>query len=157
MTQQARRNNAMSFEGLPRPLVRNDAMNPYLASSRAQADRMNTPKIRPLEADEAIQALEREPDNPNDRDDAEKDPREGELLTEEELSDLRKMAKLRGIMDFSLESGTRFDFHLNPQTGLVGLVNTETGELILELDADEVQRFAHKINRYAGTLTDMNG
>jgi FlaG protein len=147
----------MSFEGLPRPFPRTDAMNPYLASNLAHAERMKTPMIKPLEADEAIKALEREPDNPHDKEDGDEDHSQGELLTEEELSDLHKMAKLRGIMDFSLETGTRFDFKLNPLTGMVTLVNCETGEVIMELDAEEVNRFAHKVTRYAGTLTDLNG
>lgn len=132
-------------------------MNPYLASNLAHADRSKTPMVKPLEADEAIKALEREPESPHDEEDGDKERSQGELLTEEELSDLHKMAKIRGIMDFSLESGTHFDFKLNSATGLVTLVNCQTGEVIMELTAEEVNRFAHKVTRYAGTLTDMNG
>jgi uncharacterized FlaG/YvyC family protein len=145
----------MSFEGLQRPLPRTDALSPYTASNLARADNAHMHQIKPLEAEEALKALEREPENPGEQE--KEDADHSEILTEDEVHDLRLMAKMRGIMDFSIETGTRFEFHVNPLSGRMELMNADTGELILELTAEEVMRFSHKINRYAGVLMDQAG
>jgi hypothetical protein len=150
----------MSFEGLPRPVPRMDAFNPYLAGSLARADRLHASPVEPLSAEEALKALEREPENPSERnqdDEEQEQNNNGELLTPEEISDLSLMAKKQGIDNFSVESGTRFEFRVNSLSGLVELVVANSGELILELSGQDLLRFSHKINRYAGVLTDRKG
>lgn len=146
----------MGFEGLPRPSQVNpytDPLNPYTAGNLARADQAGKPLIQKLSKEEAIKALEEERRRYEQSDD---DP-SGETFSEEEAEEILLFAKMRGLMNVSLQSGKRYEFRMNPQTGMVELTAMDSGELVLQLTPIELMRLSKKLQRYAGMLTDLNG
>jgi uncharacterized FlaG/YvyC family protein len=128
-------------------------MNPYAAGNSARSDQAHRPMVKALSKEEQIKALQRE-QHQHDEDDEEETP---EPFSEEEEEQIRLFAKMRGLMNFSLEQGVHYEFHINPQTGLVDLVESSTGKVVLQLMPDELMQLSQKIQRYAGMLTDRNG
>ncbi len=147
----------MGFEGLPRPAQVNpytDPLNPYTAGNLARAEQAGKPLIQKLSSEEAIKALEEE----RRREQAEEDEEEqGEAFSEEEAEQIRLFAKMRGLMNVSLETGKRYEFRLNALTGMVELVELPSEDLILQLTPLELARLSDKLERYAGLLTDLSG
>ena len=147
----------MGFDGIIRPAQVNpntDSLNPNTASNLARADEAGKPLVQKLTRDEQIKALQRE--NQQYRD-AEDEEGQGETFSEEEAEQILLFAKMRGLMNVSLESGRRYGFHVNPLTGMVDMTDLETGELVLQLTPTELMRLSDKIQRYAGMLTDRSG
>lgn len=146
----------MGFEGIPRPARVNpytDPMNPYTAGNLARVDEAGKPLIQKLSREEAIKALEEERRQYQEADDEEA----GETFSEEEAEEILLFAKMRGLMNVSLESGKRYEFRINPQTGMVELFELESGDLVLQLTPVELTRLSDKLQRYAGMLTDLSG
>lgn len=147
----------MSFDGIQKPAQLTPytgAMNPYTAANAAKADNLGAPLIKRLDQDEKIKAAQREEREYHQADDEEK---QGETFSEEEAEQIRLMAKMRGVMNVALESGKHYEFQLNSETGLIDLVEMETGILVLQLLPDELMTLSRKIQRYAGMLTDRAG
>jgi len=146
----------MGFDGVPRPAQVNpytDPLNPYTAANAARTDQAGKPLIKSLTKEEKIKALEEEKrDYPQ-----QEDEEQGEAFSEEEAEQIRLFAKMRGLMNVSLESGMRYEFHINPQTGLVDMMEAETGKVVLQLQPDELMQLSQQIQRYAGMLTDRSG
>jgi hypothetical protein len=146
----------MGFEGLPRPSQVNpytDPLNPYTAGNLARTDQAGKPLIQKLSKEEAIKALEEERRRYEQAD----DDASGETFSEEEAEEILLFAKMRGLMNVSLQSGKRYEFRMNPQTGMVELTAMDSGELVLQLTPVELMRLSEKLQRYAGMLTDLNG
>jgi hypothetical protein len=146
----------MGFEGIPRPSQVNpytDPLNPYTAGNLARTDQAGKPLIQKLSKEEAIKALEEERRRYEQADDGPP----GETFSEEEAEEILLFAKMRGLMNVSLQSGKRYEFRLNPQTGMVELMAMDSGELVLQLTPIELMRLSEKLQRYAGMLTDLNG
>ncbi len=147
----------MGFEGLPRPSQVNpytDPLNPYTAGNLARAEQAGKPLIQKLSSEEAIKALEEERRREQANEDEED---QGEAFSEEEAEQIRLFAKMRGIMNVSLQTGKRYEFRLNAQTGMVELVELSSEALILQLTPVELARLSDKLHRYAGMLTDLSG
>lgn len=146
----------MGFEGLPRPSQVNpytDPLNPYTAGNLARTDQAGKPLIQKLSKEEAIKALEEERRRYEQAD----DDASGETFSEEEAEEILLFAKMRGLMNVSLQSGKRYEFRMNSQTGMVELTAMDSGELVLQLTPVELMRLSEKLQRYAGMLTDLNG
>jgi hypothetical protein len=147
----------MGFDGAPRPaqfIPQSDGLNPYTAANLARQDQSAAPRVKGPTAEDPVRSLPRER-----QDNAQADGDEGEssAFSEEEAEQIRLLAKMRGILNFSLDSGTRYEFHLNPQTGFIDLRVLRTGEVVLQLTPDELMRLSEKIRRYAGMLADRAG
>lgn len=146
----------MGFEGIPRPAQVNpytDPLNAYAAANAARSDQAGKPLVKSLTKEEQVKALQRENRDHSQADDEE----EGEAFTDEEAEQIRLFAKMRGLMNLSLQSGVRYEFHVNSETGLVDLVDVESGQVILQLQPEELMQLSQKIQRYAGMLTDRSG
>ena len=146
----------MGFEGIPRPAQVNpytDPLNPYAAANAARSDQAGKPLVKSLTKEEQVKALQRESQEHSQTD----DEAEGEAFTDEEAEQIRLFAKMRGLMNISLQSGVRYEFHVNSETGLVDLVDVESGQVILQLQPEELMQLSQKIQRYAGMLTDRSG
>jgi uncharacterized FlaG/YvyC family protein len=146
----------MGFDGIPRPAQINpytDAMNPYAAASSARSEQAQRPLVKALTKEEQIKALQREQHQQDDEEDEE----DAEPFSEEEEAQIRLFAKMRGLMNFSLEQGVRYEFRINAQTGLVDLVDVGSDTVVLQLHPDELMQLSQKIQRYAGMLTDRSG
>ncbi len=145
----------MAFDGIPRPsqLTPADPLNPYLASNAARAEQAGKPLIKAPGHDEKVKAVHKEQ---RENHEGENEEREPEFLSEEEEEQLRKFAKVRGLLNFSLEKGVRYQFQINGETGQVDLVS-ETGQVVLSLSPVELMQLSEKIQRYAGMLTDRRG
>lgn len=147
----------MTFEGIPRASQLNpyaDGMNPYAAAHAAKTDQAGRPLVKGLQKEEKIKSVTKEDQQQHDHE--EEDPQE-EPFTEEEAEQVRIFARMRGIMNFSLESGARYEFAINPDTGLVDLTAATTGQVVLTLTPEELVQLSRKIHRYAGVLTDHSG
>lgn len=147
----------MGFDGIPRPSQVNpytDAMNPYGAAHLARAEQSSKPLVKRLSPEEAIKALEEERRREQSE---ENEDEQGEAFSEEEAEQIRLFAKMRGLMHVSLETGKRYEFRLNPLTGMVELVELPSEVLILQLTPLELARLSDKLERYAGMLTDQMG
>lgn len=147
----------MSFDGAPRPTQVNpyaNPLNPYAAAHQARAEKSAKPLVQGLSKDEKIKALEQET---HDAAPDEDDEHPGEALSDDEAELIRLFAKMRGLMNFSLEQGVRYEFQLNPHTGWVDLIKESTGECVLQLTPEELMQLSEKIQRYAGRLTDQTG
>lgn len=146
----------MGFDGVPRPAQVNpytDPLNPYTAVNAARTEQAGKPLVKSLTKEEKIKALEeekREYPQPEDEE-------QGEAFTDEEAEQIKLFAKMRGLMNVSLESGVRYEFHINPQTGLVDMIEAGTGKVVLQLQPDELMQLSKQIQRYAGMLTDRSG
>lgn len=146
----------MGFDGIFRPSQVNpytNPLNPYTADNLARAEQAGKPLVQKLTAEEAIQALEEERKQDQEQDEEE----QGETFTEEEAEEILLFAKMRGLMNVSMESGKRYEFHINPETGMVEMRELESGELVIQLTPIELMRLSDKLQRYAGMLTDRNG
>jgi uncharacterized FlaG/YvyC family protein len=146
----------MGFDGIPRPAQVNpytDPMNPYAAANSAKMERARKPLVKELNKEEQVKALYREQPHHHDSD----EEQEHEPFSEEEEEQILLFAKMRGIMDFSLKTGVRYEFHINAQSGMVDLIDLESGQVVLQLQPEELLQLSQKIQRYAGMLTDRNG
>lgn len=148
----------MAFDGIPRPAQFTppvDALNPYLGANAARAKEAGKPKVQSLGHEEKIKGvLKEQQENHAGDEDAE---REQESFNEEEAEQIRLFAKMRGILNFSLEKGVNYQFQINPTTGLIELLNMDAGTIALILTHDELMQLSEKIHRYAGILTDRSG
>lgn len=147
----------MSFDGILRPsqmTPSTGAMNPYTASNLARANQAGKPLVQKLSKDEEITALQ---EHQRQYQEAEDNEERGEAFSEEDAEAIRLFAKMRGLMSVSLETGKRYEFHINAQTGLIDLLEADTRHVILQLTPDELMRLSEKIQRYAGMLTDLSG
>jgi len=147
----------MSFDGVPRPSQVNpyaDPLSPYAAASAAQTDKAGKPLVKGPDKEEGVKAAHREEKQHRDTED---DEERGEAFSEEEAEQIRLMAKMRGLMNFSLEAGVNYEFQMNPETGLIDLIESESGALVMQLLPDELMQLSQKIQRFAGVLTDRAG
>jgi uncharacterized FlaG/YvyC family protein len=128
-------------------------MNPYAAANSAKMERARKPLVKELNKEEQVKALYREQPHHHDSD----EEQEHEPFSEEEEEQILLFAKMRGIMDFSLKTGVRYEFHINAQSGMVDLIDLESGQVVLQLQPEELLQLSQKIQRYAGMLTDRNG
>lgn len=148
----------MSFEGIPRPAQVNpyqDPMSAHQAANAARSQHAGRPMIQTPAGDEKIKGLHREERERHAFQD--EDEARGNAFDEEEIEQIMLFARMRGIMNFSLETGARYEFRLNPETGLVDLVSLETRQVVLQLLPDELMQLSQNIQRYAGMLTDRTG
>ena len=146
----------MGFDGTFRPAQVNpysNPMNPYLADNLARVEQAGQPLVKKLTEEEAIKALEEEKkQEQQDEEDA-----QGETFTEEEAEEIMLFAKMRGLMDVSLQSGKRYEFQMNPQTGMVEMRELGRGELVIQFTPVELMKLSDKLQRYAGMLLDRSG
>ncbi|WP_373532830.1 hypothetical protein [Vampirovibrio sp.] len=128
-------------------------MNPYTAGNLARTDQAGQPLIQKLSKEEGLQALQEEQRGyPQADEDA-----SGETFSEEDAEEILLFAKMRGLMNVSLQSGKRYEFRINPQTGMVELTELDSGALVMQLTPVELMRLSEKLQRYAGMLTDLSG
>ncbi len=147
----------MGFDGVPRPSQVNpntSSMNPYTAGNLVRSEEAGKPLVQKLSQGEAVKALYQEN---REHGAAEDDEAPGETFSEEEAEQILLFAKMRGLMNVSLQSGRRYEFHMNPLTGMVDMTDLESGALVLQLTPTELMRLSDKIQRYAGMLTDHSG
>lgn len=145
----------MAFDGVPRPSqvqYGSDALNPYLAANAAQTERLKKPLVKGPDSHDRVQATHKEHEQYHDGDEE-----NDEGLSQEEQEQILLFAKMRGLLNFSLQEDVRYEFRVNPLTGLIDLVATESGELKLTLTPDELMQMSRKIQRYAGMLADRSG
>ena len=146
----------MGFDGIFRPAQVNpysNPMNPYLADNLARSEAVGKHLVEKTAKEEALEALEEEQRQQQEADDEE----QGETFSEEEAEEILLFAKMRGLMNVSMESGKRYEFHINPETGMVEMIALDTGELVLQLTPVELMRLSDKLQRYAGMLADRSG
>ena len=147
----------MGFDGIPKPAQLNPytgSMNPYAAANAARTDNAAKPLIKSPGKEEKVKATQRDEREYHQADDEEE---RGELFSEEEAEQILLMAKVRGIMNLSLETGKRYEFHLNPENGMIDLIEAGSGTVVLQLLPEELMNLSQKIQRYAGMLTDHAG
>lgn len=146
----------MGFDGIFRPSqvnIQSDSMNPYLAANAAKTERMRKPLIKGPDQDEQVKSLQKEEKESSSDDEC----NDQETLTEEEAEQLHILAKMRGLLNFSLQNGVRYEFHINSEDGLIDLIEAESGKVMLRLLPEEMLRLSEKIQRYAGMLIDRSG
>lgn len=147
----------MSFDGIPRPSQVNaytHVLNPYQAQNQARAENDKIPLVQSPHQKDKVKALQKEQ---HEHAQADEEAESDEFFDEEEAEQLRIFAKMRGIMNFSLENGVRYTFQVNTTTGLIDLVEEMTGNVVLKLMPEELMQLSQKIQRYAGILTDRTG
>lgn len=147
----------MAFDGIPRPsqiTPYTDVMNPYVAGNAARTEQAGKPLVQGPEKEDKIKSVHKEERQYHDAEDEEE---KEESFSEEEAEQLKIFARMRGIMNFSLESGTRYEFKINPENGMVDLVAADTGQVAMTLTPEELIQVSQKIHRYAGILTDRSG
>jgi uncharacterized FlaG/YvyC family protein len=148
----------MTFDGIPRPGQINpygDPLNPYQAAYGAARENRAAPEVKsPKKAYGPNSANKHR--NPLETD-GEDEHEPEEFFSEEEREQILIFAKLRGLMNFSMQTGVRYHLHINPETGLVDLIAGDTGAVVLSLTPQELMGLSDKIHRYAGLLTDQEG
>lgn len=147
----------MGFDGAPRParfILQADGISPYTAANLARQEQSAAPRVKGPTPEDQVRSLPRERQDNAHSDEEEE---QGEAFSEEEAEQIRLLAKMRGILNFSLESGVRYEFRLNPKTGFIDLLVAATGEIVLQLTPEELMRLSEKIRRYAGMLADRAG
>lgn len=146
----------MGFDGILRPSQVNpytNPLNPYTADNLARVEQAGKPLIQKPTEEEALKALEEERKHDQEKDEDE----QGESFSEEEAEEILLFAKMRGLMNVSMESGKRYEFHINPETGMVEMRELDSGELIIQLTPMELMNLSDKLQRYAGILMDRSG
>lgn len=146
----------MGFDGIFRPSQVTPSagpLNPYTADNLARTEQAGKPLVEKTAKEEALKALQEEQRQYDETDEEEK----GETFSEEEAQEILLFAKMRGLMNVSMESGRRYEFRINPQTGMVEMIELESGELVLQLTPVELAKLSEKLQRYAGMLTDRSG
>lgn len=142
----------MSFDGIPRPSQLQpygDPLNPYIGAHEAADEARRKHRIEKNRESYKKDRVHKELEQYHDR---EEDNDEG--LTPEEHEQIMIFAKLRGIMNFSLESGVLYRFHLNEDTGLVDLIDDRDESVVLTLTPEELVQVSERMQRYAGVITD---
>ena len=146
----------MGFDGIPRPSQvnpYNNPLNPYTAANAAGADRAAWPLVKGLSKEEQVKGLQEDHHRHREEDEDE----QHKPFTPEEAEEIMLLAKMRGVMNFALDAEVSYEFHMNPETGMVELREVETGKLMLKLTPDEMATLAEKLHRAAGMLADRNG
>ncbi len=142
----------MSFDGIPRPSQMHayaDPLSPYIGANQASEAARHRPKVGKNKEAYDTEKVNKELEQYHDTDD---EPREG--LSEEEREQILIFAKLRGLMNFSLENGVLYKFQVNDETGIVNLVDPRDDTVMLTLTGEELLQVSEKINRYAGMIAD---
>jgi uncharacterized FlaG/YvyC family protein len=146
----------MGFDGVPRPAQVNpytDPLNPYTAANAARLEQAGKPLIKSPGKDEKVKGLQKEKREYPQSDEEDK----GESFSEEEAEQILLFAKMRGLINISLQNDMRYEFHINSETNLVDLIEVASGTVILQLRPEELMQLSQKIQRYAGMLTDRSG
>jgi uncharacterized FlaG/YvyC family protein len=147
----------MSFDGIPKPsqvTPYTDAMNSYAAANAARSDRAGKPLVKGPDKEEKVKGAQRDERQYHEPDE-EDEP--GEAFSEEEAEQIKIFARMRGLMNFALETGLRYEFQINSETGLVDLLEIGSGKVVLQLLPEELMQLSQKIQRYDGMLTDRSG
>lgn len=142
----------MAFDGISRPSQLNayaDPLNPYIGANDAAESAKRKPKIKgnreTFEEDETFKKLDQYHGDDNDGSDD---------LSEEEREEIMKFARIRGIVNFALESGVTYEFTYNEESGLVDLQDTRDGKVMLSLSIDELLGLSDRMARYCGLMTN---
>ena len=142
----------MGFDGIPRLFPHSDALNPYRADAAARKASAGRKKVSEAEKDEEV--IPTHHDLPQYDEESEK---KQAPFNEEELEQIMIFARVRGVMNLALETGENYNFQINPETGLVELIEERTGNILLTITAEELMGLTGKVHRYAGILTDRAG
>lgn len=152
----------MSFDGVPRPTQLNaysDPLSSYLASNEASEEARRKSQIKDIDKlAKSNPSRRKDEEDGFDGDDPGSHKRwiDYDLMSEEERELFRKFAQVRGLMNFSLESGARYSLQINTQTGMVDLVEQGTGQIKLSLTPTELHELSQRMERYAGIMTDRS-
>ncbi|MGE0200303.1 MAG: hypothetical protein AB7P76_04970 [Candidatus Melainabacteria bacterium] len=141
----------MGFDGIP-SFRRVDHLNPYAAEQAAKSDNIHRPKIGKPESDEGVHEAPKHLAGDPDDDENKHAP-----LTDQELEEVLRFARLRGILSLSFETGALYEFQLNPERGTVDLVKQDSGQVVLSFAPSELHELMQKLDRYAGFLSDRAG
>lgn len=142
------------FEGVPKPayiLPQSDPVGRYNALSRLHGPSVQD--VEELSKGKRVRRRDSE-DYPEDAAEERKRRRQEAALTESEEALLKKFAQLRGLMNFSLETGTVYTLAVNSETGLVDVVEQASQRVVMSLTPEEVAQLSGRAERYAGRLTD---
>ncbi len=142
----------MSFDGIPKPSQLHayaDPLSPYIGANQANEAARHQPRVKKNREAYDAEKVNKELEQYYDPED---EPQEG--LNEEEREQILVFAKLRGLMNFSLEQGVLYRFQVNESSELVDLIDSRNGQVMLTLTGDELLQVSEKIQRYAGIITD---
>ena len=143
----------MSFDGVPRPTQLNpyaDPTNPCVGAHQASHAAAHRPRVSGNKETFGSEGVRKELAQYRDSEDKESK----EELTDEEREQLMLFAKLRGIMNFSLDSGVLYRFDFNDETERVELIDDRDGSVVLVLTIDDMLAMSLRMERYAGMITD---
>ena len=107
----------MSFDGIPRPSQLQpygDPLGAHIGANQAADQSRRKPRIGKTRESFSVDPVHKELEQYPREDDEEQ-----EAFSDEEREQLLVFAKLRGIMNFSLENGVLYRFTVNETSGLV--------------------------------------
>ncbi|MDX2085542.1 MAG: flagellar protein FlaG [Candidatus Melainabacteria bacterium] len=147
----------MSMDGLPRSAALGSAFDAHAAaayqSQAAQAYR----RKRPIEKSASAIPTHEEENRLGQLSDEDEENAQQEWLNEEERQQVMLFAKIRGLMNISLEEGVAYRFAVAADTGLIELLREDSQAVVLTLTPEEMVSLYKRMERYAGLLTDQSG
>ncbi len=145
----------MGFEGIirPNPLQSANPLNPYAADQALKTANAKKPEIKQPHSDEKTTGVYKELPHYDEREER----KHQEHLSQEEYEEVMLFARMRGILNLSLSENELYQFHINPETGMVDLIAESNGKVVMTLTPDELMSLTDKIHRYAGMLADRSG
>lgn len=145
----------MSFDGVARPSQLNPYADPLSASLGAhEAAREARRKPRVEKKRDAYEAIAAHKDLA--RYDLDDDEASADTLSDEEREQVLLFAKLRGVMNLSLETGALYRFAYNEQTGQADLLHDRTGQVVLSLSVEELLQLSQRMARYTGMIANRS-
>lgn len=145
----------MGFEGIirPNPLQSGNPLNPYAADQALKTANAKKPEVKKPHSDENTTGVYQELPHYNEKEER----KHQDHLSPEEYEEVMLFARMRGILNLALSESELYQFHINPDTGLVELIAEGTGQIVMTLTPDDLMSLTEKIHRYAGMLADRNG
>jgi hypothetical protein len=154
----------MSFDNVPKPAQLNLNTNNYALFQVAQqtaAQLSRADKISAVAKTESALHTDTNLDRSLEgNEQAGQDHAQGDHLTREEREHIIHLARLRGLIHFTLGEEKPYRLQLNPATGMVELVevlNDETGDVVISLTPEELVSLARQTQRFSGLLEDTSG
>ncbi|MBK8189555.1 MAG: hypothetical protein IPK79_03810 [Vampirovibrionales bacterium] len=144
----------MSFDGVARPSMLNpyaDPLSASLGAHEAARETRNKPRVEKKRG--AYETIGSHKDLARYSVDEDE---QGEGLSEEEREQVLLFARLRGLMNFSLDNSVLYRFVYNPESGRADLVDDRNQRVMLSLTIDELLRLSQRMVRYAGMIADKS-
>lgn len=153
----------MVFDNIPRPIQINPALDNLNMQMAGQifVDRVSSAeRVKGVEASEDSKNLENKTGTHQesaDQMDAQQDREQ--FLSREDRQYIIELAKMRGLLNFTLDEDKTYRLKINPHSGLVELIeilHADTGKVLLTLSNEDLQKIAQHTD-HSGLFKDELG